>query len=207
MRDVPRGVGADPYTFSHREKLAKSRIFTSKGNDHVGGDVLTCPLHLLLPKEGLASTQNLLLDLVTFAAFSTMALLRRPFFFSSPKRDNAPLNMSGPFLVFYFNDRKIHTAAGFVGLFLKCFLLDFPRHSGEIEPGTDNPDLYLCGCNTFLAPADPLHTQAEEGKSGDGCSQLCLSPLPVRLRALLGTQKMGFTHCSPSFPVQSAAEP
>lgn len=109
------------------------------------------------------------------------------FFNPVQKEMNAPLNVSGPFLVFYFYGRETHTVPGFAGLFLKCFLLDFPRHSGEIEPGADNPDLYLCGCNAFLAPADPLHSEAEEGRSV--CSQLCLPLLCVRLPVLLCTQK------------------
>lgn len=89
---------------------------------------------------------------------------------------NAPLNRSWSFLVFYFHGREPQTTPGFAGPFLKCLLLDFPRHTREVEPGADNPDLYLCGCDALLAPADPLHTQAEEGKAVmGGGSQLCLT--------------------------------
>lgn len=56
----------------------------------------------------------------------------------------------------------------FAGHFLTCFPLDFPRHIREVKPGADNSDLYLCGCNTVLAPVDPLHSQAEEGKNRQG---------------------------------------
>lgn len=58
----------------------------------------------------------------------------------------------------------------FAGHFLKPLPLDFPRHVGEVKPGANNPDLYLRGCDALLAPVDPLHTEAEEGKSGQGPS-------------------------------------
>lgn len=73
----------------------------------------------------------------------------------------------------------------FADHFLTCFPLDFPRHIREVKPGADNSDLYLCGCNTVLAPVDPLHSQAEEGKNRQGspCGT-CLS-----LAALCSCQK------------------
>lgn len=78
---------------------------------------------------------------------------------------NTPLKRAGPSWNFILMAEKNMKCPWFAGHFLICFPLDFPRHIREVKPGADNSDLHLCGCDAVLAPADPLHPQAEEGKN------------------------------------------
>lgn len=114
---------------------------------------------------------------------------------------NTPLKRAGPSCYFIFMAKKSMKCSWLADHFLICFPLDFPRHNREVKPGADNSDLYLCGCDAVLAPADPLHSQAEEGKNRQGspCGTCpCLAALCSCQKIfpkLLGLQSLPKKNC------------
>lgn len=169
---------AQAHTHSHTEKIwlkiPCKWISTSKGNYYVTGHPQPVLLHLLHPKEELTFYWKTYGQIeCNFAVFNKAALLWVPFFFpgslSQSKQRLIPhWKEAGPSWYFTLMAKK-HKAPLICRSFSKMFFsLDFPRHIREVKPGANNPDLYLCGCNTLLAAVDPLHSQAEEGKNGQG---------------------------------------
>lgn len=125
---------------------------------------------------------------------------------------NTPLKRAGPSWNFILMAEKNMKCPWFAGHFLICFPLDFPRHIREVKPGADNSDLHLCGCDAVLAPADPLHPQAEEGKNRQAspcgtCLSLPAWPMSENFSQDDGIaestkkkKKLHFTFTAPSLP-------